>query len=96
MEQGAVLLFDGLCNLCNASVDFVITRDKRKVFKYASLQSAEGMALRAGDIQLDPQKFKLLTDPQRVLSHVVALRVEEEKPAEAEGEKQPQPEEAKA
>jgi large subunit ribosomal protein L25 len=42
-----------------------------------------GMQLRAGDIQLDPQKMKLVTDPQRVLAHVVALRVEEEKPAEA-------------
>jgi large subunit ribosomal protein L25 len=42
-----------------------------------------GMQLRASDIPLDPQKMKLLTDPQRVLSHVVALRVEEEKPADA-------------
>jgi large subunit ribosomal protein L25 len=42
-----------------------------------------GMQLRASDIPLDPQKMKLLTDPQRVLAHVVALRVEEEKPAEA-------------
>jgi large subunit ribosomal protein L25 len=41
-----------------------------------------GMQLRAGDIQVDPQKMKLITDPQRVLAHVVALRVEEEKPAE--------------
>ncbi len=45
-----------------------------------------GMQLRAGDIQLDPQKIKLIADPQRVLAHVVALRVEEEKPAEAVAE----------
>jgi len=42
-----------------------------------------GMQLRASDIQLDPQKMTLLTDPLRVLAHVVALRVEEEKPADA-------------
>jgi len=42
-----------------------------------------GMQLRASDIPLDPQKMKLISDPQRVLAHVVALRVEEEKPAEA-------------
>jgi large subunit ribosomal protein L25 len=42
-----------------------------------------GMQLRAGDIQLDPAKMKLVSDPQRVLAHVVALRVEEEKPADA-------------
>ena len=42
-----------------------------------------GMQLRAADIQLDSKKMKLISDPQRVLAHVVALRVEEEKPAEA-------------
>ena len=38
-----------------------------------------GKQLRAGDITLDPEKMKLVTDPQRVLAHVVALN-EEEKP----------------
>ena len=39
-------------------------------------------SLRAGDLQIDKDKIKLLTDPQAVLAHVVALRVEEEKPAD--------------
>ena len=39
-------------------------------------------SLRAGDLQIDKNKIKLLTDPQAVLAHVVTLRVEEEKPAE--------------
>ena len=39
--------------------------------------------LRASDLPLDKAKMKLLTDADRVLSHVVALRVEEEKPVEA-------------
>jgi large subunit ribosomal protein L25 len=43
-----------------------------------------GKQLRAADLPLDPQKFKLVTDPQRVIAHVVALRAEEEeKPVEA-------------
>ncbi len=42
-----------------------------------------GRQLRAGDLPLDAEKMKLVTDPQRVIAHVVALRVEEEKPAEA-------------
>src|ERR1700687_1255834 len=42
-----------------------------------------GMQLRASDIQHAPQKMKMRPAPQRVLAHVVALRVEEEKPAEA-------------
>ena len=33
-----MLFFDGVCNLCNWSVDFVIKRDKRKKFRFASLQ----------------------------------------------------------
>jgi large subunit ribosomal protein L25 len=43
-----------------------------------------GKQLRASELPLDAEKIKLLTDPQRVLAHVVTLRVEEEvKPAEA-------------
>ena len=37
-----------------------------------------GKQLRAGDLPLDPQKVKLLTDPTRVLAHVVMLKKEEE------------------
>jgi large subunit ribosomal protein L25 len=40
-------------------------------------------SLRAGDLPLDKQKMKLFTDPNTVIAHVVALRVEEEKPVEA-------------
>jgi large subunit ribosomal protein L25 len=40
-------------------------------------------ALRASDIPIDKDKMKLLTEPERVLAHVVALRVEEEKPVDA-------------
>jgi large subunit ribosomal protein L25 len=39
--------------------------------------------LRAGDLKIDSAKLKLITDPERVLAHVVALKVEEEKPVEA-------------
>jgi large subunit ribosomal protein L25 len=42
-----------------------------------------GKQLRAGQLPIDGERVKLVTDPQRVLAHVVALRVEEEKPAEA-------------
>ena len=44
---------------------------------------ALNQSLRAGDLPIDKTKIKLVTDPQSVISHVVALRVEEEKPAEA-------------
>jgi large subunit ribosomal protein L25 len=42
-----------------------------------------GKQLRAADLPFDPQKVKLLTDPTRVLAHVVILKKEEEPVAEA-------------
>jgi large subunit ribosomal protein L25 len=42
-----------------------------------------GKQLRASELPIDKTKMKLLTDPERVLAHVVALKVEEEKPVEA-------------
>jgi hypothetical protein len=40
-------------------------------------------SLRANELPIDKTKLKLLTDGNSVLAHVVALRVEEEKPVEA-------------
>jgi large subunit ribosomal protein L25 len=42
-----------------------------------------GQQLRAKELPIDTRKMKLITDPERVLAHVVALKVEEEKPVEA-------------
>lgn len=45
--MGAIVLFDGVCNFCNASVNFVIERDKAGYFKFAPLQSEIGEELMA-------------------------------------------------
>jgi predicted DCC family thiol-disulfide oxidoreductase YuxK len=37
-----LILFDGVCNLCNSSVQFVIRNDKKGIFRFASLQSDFG------------------------------------------------------
>jgi predicted DCC family thiol-disulfide oxidoreductase YuxK len=37
--QAPTVLFDGVCNLCNASVNFMIDRDPHGVLRFASLQS---------------------------------------------------------
>ena len=37
-----IILFDGVCNLCNASVQFVIKRDTKDVFRFVPLQSDLG------------------------------------------------------
>lgn len=43
--MGAVVLFDGICNFCDASVNFIIEHDKAGYFKFAPLQSIEGTKL---------------------------------------------------
>ena len=43
--SGPVILFDGVCNLCNGAVRFVAERDPRGVFRFASLQSEAGQTL---------------------------------------------------
>ena len=52
-------------------------------FKLDISHLALNQALRASDIPIDTAKMKLVTEPERVLAHVVTLRVEEEKPADA-------------
>jgi len=43
-NKAPLILFDGVCNLCNASVAWVIEHDRRGAFQFASLQSAAGRA----------------------------------------------------
>jgi predicted DCC family thiol-disulfide oxidoreductase YuxK len=43
-----VLLFDGVCNLCNGVVQFIIPRDPDGRIQFAPLQSAAGKALLSG------------------------------------------------
>ena len=44
-DKNAIVLFDGVCNFCNDSVNFTISRDPKGYFKFAALQSEEGQAL---------------------------------------------------
>lgn len=39
MKQGPIILFDGVCNLCNGAVQFVIRHDPKARFHFAPLQS---------------------------------------------------------
>jgi predicted DCC family thiol-disulfide oxidoreductase YuxK len=54
-ESHPIILFDGVCNLCNASVQWIIARDTRDVFRFAALQSEAGkqaLAAASGDVSL--------------------------------------------
>jgi large subunit ribosomal protein L25 len=52
-------------------------------FKLDVTELMLGKQLRVSDLTVDTGKVKMLTEPERVIAHVVALKVEEEKPAEA-------------
>ena len=45
MEPRLIIVFDGVCNLCESSVNFVIRRDERRNFKFARAQSQIGIDL---------------------------------------------------
>ncbi len=49
----SIVLFDGVCNFCNASVNFIIRHDKKARFRFAPLQSAIGAELQR-QYGLDP------------------------------------------
>jgi len=45
LDEFKIILFDGVCNLCNSSVNFIIDNDHKNVFKFTSLQSEKGIEL---------------------------------------------------
>lgn len=55
-QQKKIILFDGLCNLCDATVQFIIKRDSKDVFRFVSLQSDLGYEL----LQKLPIEFQLI------------------------------------
>ena len=63
-EGKKVILFDGVCNLCNRSVRFVEKRDHKDRFRFASLQSDVGRSL-TEERGIDTEKMDsiILIDP---------------------------------
>lgn len=73
----SVILFDGHCNLCNASVHFVIRRDRRGRFKFAALQSEAGQRLvaEAGGVAIAFDSVLLIEDGKIHQRSSAALRI---------------------
>jgi len=51
-DERITLFFDGVCNLCNSWVDFLVRRDKRRQFRYAPLQGTTFRAVLAAHPEL--------------------------------------------
>lgn len=59
MENSKIVLFDGICNLCNSFVQRIIKNDSKDLFRFASLQSSFGQGF-LKDYNLERQDFKTL------------------------------------
>lgn len=72
-----VILFDGVCNLCNGAVTWVIERDKRAYFRFASLQSgaARSALSDAGAPAIMPDSIVLLDADGVHVRSDAALRI---------------------
>jgi predicted DCC family thiol-disulfide oxidoreductase YuxK len=75
-QATAIVLFDGVCNFCNASVNFLLRRDRDGVFRFAALQSDTGRKLLAdaGLKRHDLDSMVLIEGGQVALKSTAALR----------------------
>ena len=77
MENKAIILFDGVCNFCDRSVQFVLRRDKKAYFNFASLQSEIGQQL-LEKYKIPKDKFEslvLIENDKAYLFSTGALRI---------------------
>ena len=72
-----VVFFDGMCNLCNSTVQFIIKHDTKNNFKFAALQSVYAQnTLPSFEIDLlNPNSFVLLQNGKVYQKSTAALRV---------------------
>jgi predicted DCC family thiol-disulfide oxidoreductase YuxK len=77
MNNDPVILFDGVCNLCNGSVQYVIRHDKQGYYKFASLQSQAGQQfLRQYNLPVkDFNSFVLIEEGKVYTRSTAALKV---------------------
>ena len=77
IENKSVILFDGVCNLCNASIDFIIKRDKKDKFRVGALQEEAGKKL-LSKFQVNPEyldSLVLVEEDQVYFRSTAALRI---------------------
>lgn len=72
-----IILFDGVCNFCNSSVNFIIDKDKHDVFRFASLQSEFGQkCLKGFNLPVDSfSTLILVSDGKYFTRSSAALRI---------------------
>jgi predicted DCC family thiol-disulfide oxidoreductase YuxK len=75
MNEPVIVLFDGVCNLCNGVVQFVIARDSHAKFKFASQQSQAGLELMRTHHLPEMTSVVLIRDGQALLKSDAVLEI---------------------
>jgi len=71
-----VILFDGECNFCDASVQFIIKRDPYEYFQFAALKSETGVQLaKEYHIPDDVDSMVLIENGKTYMKSSAALRI---------------------
>ena len=72
-----IILFDGVCNLCNSSVDFILKKDRKGAFIFASIQSEQGKKVIAelGLEELCVKSVALIDDKEVYFQSTAILRI---------------------
>ncbi|MFC3880257.1 thiol-disulfide oxidoreductase DCC family protein [Algoriphagus namhaensis] len=76
-QKPSIILFDGVCNLCNSSIDFIIKRDHKDKFLVGPLQENEGKKLMTL-FDVDPKyldSLVLVQNDQVYYKSTAALRI---------------------
>ena len=72
----SIVLFDGVCNFCSDSVNFIIRHDTENRFAFTPLQSEKGIELRAKyGIDDDIDSIVLIEDDRAFSKSTAALRI---------------------
>jgi len=74
-NQQAIILFDGVCNFCNSSVNFVIKRDRKAYFSFAPLQSKMAEKLFEKQISELPDSVVLIENGSIFYKSTAALLI---------------------
>jgi len=73
-DKRGIILFDGVCNMCNGGVNLVLDLDDGKSFRFAALQSPAGMALlERGGRQRDDISSIILSTPDATYDRSEAI-----------------------
>lgn len=76
MSRHSIILFDGVCNLCNSSINLIIDLDRKKQFKFTSLQSEKGLELlKSHELNITPETIILLENNKVYQKSEAVLRV---------------------